>query len=277
MATLKIIILLAALSGILVAIGYRFAGRVGVIIAFIFSTLLNIGSYWHSDQIILKMYDAKPVSSLDLPHLYAAVNNLSMRAQIPMPKVYVFESRTPNAFATGRDENHAAIVVTSGILPLLNQEELEGVISHELSHIRNKDILIGTMVATLSGTVVVLARTFRWLAYFGVGENTSGTVNLIATGIVAPVAATLIQLAISRTREYGADKAGVKLTGKPKALASALRKLSIHSQKFQLDANPATAHLFIVNPLSGNIVMNLFSTHPPIEQRIERLEQMALQ
>lgn len=277
MATLKIIILLATLSGILAAVGYRFAGRVGVIIAFVFSTLLNIGSYWHSDKIILKMYNAKPVSSVDFPGLYATVNNLSIRAQIPTPKVYVVESRTPNAFAAGRDKDHAAIAVTSGILPLLNQEELEGVISHELSHIRNKDILVGTMVATLSGTVVLLARASHWLAYYGIIEKTSQTADLIATGVVAPVSATLIRLAISRTREYGADEAAAKLTGKPKALASALKKIALNPRKTHIDANPATAHIFIVNPLAKNIVMNLFRTHPPTEKRIERLEQMVLQ
>lgn len=275
MNTLKIVIMLAALSGILMALGALLGGRTGLVIALIFSAVMNFGSYWYSDSIVLKMYDAQPVTEEKAPLLYKIVRDLADKAKLPMPKVYIIRDKSPNAFATGRNENHAAVAVTSGILSILNKEELEGVISHELSHIRHKDILIGTMAATIASAVVVVSSMAKWAALMGGGgEDMGGTIKLIATAVIAPVAATLVQMAISRSREYYADEGAVQVTGKPEALASSLEKLTLAAKKMPMDANPATAHMFIVNPLSGNMIMNLFSTHPPLEKRIERLRQM---
>jgi heat shock protein HtpX len=225
------------------------------------------------------MYHAKAVSEGEAPELYTIVKNLALRASIPMPRVYIIPGDTPNAFATGRNEQHAVVAVTEGILRILGRDELEGVIAHELTHIRNRDILIGSIAATLAGAIVMLAHMAQWTAMFGGGsrdnnEGGSNIVGLIVMAILAPIAATLIQMAISRSREFLADEGGAKISGKPYGLASALDKLSQASKAIPMDANPSTAHMFIVNPLTGRSLMNLFSTHPPIEERIARLRSM---
>jgi heat shock protein HtpX len=270
MNTIKVIFLIASLSGLLLIIGYFIGRRTGVVIALIFALLMNFGSYWYSDTIVLSMYNAQPVTRSEAPVLYETVEILSAKAKIPVPKVYIIPENSPNAFATGRNEDHAAVAVTSGILKILNKDELEGVIAHELSHIKHKDILISTMAATIAGAVVLLS---RWSMFFGSSDD-GGMIKTIAVAIIAPVAATLIQMAISRSREYDADAGAAKVSGKPEALAGALAKLSISAKRRPMDANPSTAHMFIVNPLSGGAIMNLFSTHPPPEKRIERLMKM---
>ena len=270
MNTFKVIIFISSLSGLLMIVGYFIARRKGVVIALIISLIMNFGSYWYSDSIVLSMYDAQPVTKSQAPILYDAVETLSAKAKIPVPKVYIIPENSPNAFATGRNEDHAAVAVTSGILKILNKDELEGVIAHELSHIKHKDILISTMAATIASAVVLLS---RWTMFFG-GSDDSSMIKTIAVAIIAPVAATLIQMAISRSREYEADAGAARVSGKPEALASALAKLSISAKRRPMDANPSTAHMFIVNPLSGGTIMSLFSTHPPPEKRIERLMKM---
>ncbi len=270
MNTLKVIILLASLSGLLMLVGYFVARGTGVVIALVLSALMNFGGYWYYGSVVLRLYSAKEVTQEQAPVLHKAVESLSAKAKIPKPRVYVIAGETPNAFATGRDENHAAVAVTSGILKILNKDEMEGVIAHELSHIKHRDILISTMAATVASAVVLLS---RWAVFFGNDEG-KGMIPAIATAIVAPIAATVIQMAISRSREYEADAGSARITGRPESLASALRKLSYASKVKPMAANPSTAHMFIVNPLSGNFIMNLFSTHPPVEKRIERLLQM---
>ena len=270
MNTIRVVILLASLSGLLMIVGYFIAKRKGVIIALIISLIMNFGSYWYSDTIVLGMYNAQPVTKSQEPILYDAVETLSAKAKIPVPKVYIIPENSPNAFATGRNEDHAAVAVTSGILKILNKDELEGVIAHELSHIKHKDILISTMAATIASAVILLS---RWTMFFGSSDD-NGMIKTIAVAIIAPIAATLIQMAISRSREYEADAGAAKVSGKPEALASALAKLSISAKQRPMDANPSTAHMFIVNPLSGGTIMSLFSTHPPLEKRIERLMKM---
>ncbi|HOJ51220.1 MAG TPA: zinc metalloprotease HtpX [Syntrophales bacterium] len=269
MNTVRFILLLSLLTGLLLAIGYLTARGKGVLIALIISALMNMGSYWYADKIVLSMYQAKPVTQDQAPELYQLVENLAKKAHLPTPRIYIVPSKTPNAFATGRDENHAAVAVTEGILKLVDREELEGVLAHELSHIKNRDVLISTMTATLAGAVVMLA---RFAVFFGSDDR--GLIPTIAMAIVAPVAATAIQMAISRTREYEADASAARLTGKPEALASALLKLAHLSEVKPMNANPATAHMFIVNPLSGGAIMHLFSTHPPIEKRVKKLLSM---
>ena len=275
MNTIKVIILLASLSGLLMVVGYFIARGRGVVIALIISLLMNFGSYWYSDAIVLGMYSAQPVTKSQAPVLYEIVETLSDKADIPAPKIYIIPENTPNAFATGRDEDHAAVVVTSGILKILNKDELEGVIAHELSHIKHMDILISTVAATIASAVVVVSNMARWTAVMGGGgEDFGETVKLLATAVIAPFAATMIQMAISRSREYEADAGAAMVSGKPESLASALAKLSISAKRSPMDANPSTAHMFIVNPLSGGTVMSLFSTHPPPEERIARLMKM---
>jgi heat shock protein HtpX len=270
MNTIKLIALLASLSGLLLVVGYFIAKGRGVLIAMIIALIMNFGGYWYSDSIVLRMYDARPVTRTEAPVLYDVVESLASKAKIPTPKVYIISKESPNAFATGRNEDHAAVAVTAGILKILNKDELEGVVAHELSHIKNKDILISTMTATIATAVVLLS---RWAMFFGSSEE-GNTISTIAVAIIAPVAATVIQMAISRSREYDADAGGAKVSGKPEALASALAKLSKAATIRPMDANPSTAHMFIVNPLSGGTIMNLFSTHPPLEKRIERLMKM---
>ncbi len=280
MNTIKTGLLLGALTGLLMLIGGWFGGQNGVVIAFFFAVVMNFGSYWFSDKIVLSMYHAKAVSEGEAPELYAMVKNLALRASMPMPRVYIIPGETPNAFATGRNEQHAVVAVTEGILRILGRDELEGVIAHELTHIRNRDILIGSIAATLAGAIVMLANMAQWAAMFGGGSRDddegggSNIVGLILMAILAPIAATLIQMAISRSREYLADAGGAKISGKPYGLAGALEKLSRASQAIPMNANPSTAHMFIVNPLTGRSLMNLFSTHPPIEERIARLRSM---
>jgi heat shock protein HtpX len=276
MNTFKVILLLASLSGMLMAVGAVIGGRGGVLVALVISILMNAGGYWFSDRIVLAMYQAREVTERQAPELHAVVRDLAAKANLPPPRVYIVESKGANAFATGRDAEHAAVAVTSGIMEILSRDELQGVLGHELSHIKNRDILISTMAATLAGAVVMLASMARWAAIMGGAEDRGGgTIGLIATAIVAPVAAALIQMAISRSREYGADEGGAKITGKPEALAGALAKLARGARSRPLDANPATAHMFIVNPLSGGTIKSLFSTHPPLEKRIARLMAMA--
>jgi heat shock protein HtpX len=270
MSVFKVVILLATLSSLLLIIGYFIARGTGIMIALILSAIMNFGSYWYSDSIVLSIYDARPVTGIEAPALYDAVESLSHKARIPVPKVYVIPQTSPNAFATGRDEDHAAVAVTSGILKILNKDELEGVIAHELSHIKHKDILISTMAATVASAIVLLS---RWAMVFGSNED-SGMIKTIAVAVIAPVAATVIQLAISRSREYEADAGGAEVSGKPASLAGALVKLAHSAERRPLNANPATAHMFIVNPLSGGAITNLFSTHPPLDKRIERLMKM---
>jgi heat shock protein HtpX len=280
MNMIKTGLLLGALTGLLMLIGGSFGGQQGVVIAFIFAMVMNFGSYWFSDKIVLRMYNAQAVSENEAPELYAMVKNLALKASMPMPRVYIIPGDTPNAFATGRNEQHAVVAVTEGILRILGKDELEGVLAHELTHIRNRDILIGSIAATLAGAIVMLANMAQWAAMFGgAGRDDdegggSNIVGLILMAVLAPIAATLIQMAISRSREYLADAGGAKISGKPYGLAGALEKLSLASQTMPMKANPSTAHMFIVNPLTGRSLMNLFSTHPPIEERIARLRSM---
>ncbi|MDD5101160.1 MAG: zinc metalloprotease HtpX [Syntrophales bacterium] len=280
MNTLKTGLLLGALTGLLMLIGGWFGGRNGVFIAFLFAMAMNFGSYWFSDKIVLRMYHAQPVSESEAPELYAMVKDLALRASMPMPRVYIIPEGTPNAFATGRNEQHAVVAVTEGLLRILSRDELEGVLSHEMTHIRNRDILIGSIAATLAGAIVMLANMAQWTAMFGGGGHDddegggSNIFGLIFMAMLAPIAATLIQMAISRSREFLADEGGARISGKPYGLAGALEKLSQASRAIPMDANPSTAHMFIVNPLTGRSLMNLFSTHPPIEERIARLRSM---
>ncbi len=277
MNTIKTGILLCALTVLLVMIGGYFGGRQGIVIAFILAMVMNFGSYWFSDKIVLKMYRARQVSEGEAPELYSLIKTLALRAGLPMPKVFIVPGDTPNAFATGRDEKHAVVAVTEGILRILNRDELEGVLSHELTHIKNKDMLIGSIAATLAGAIIMLASMAKWAAIFGVGrddDEEGGIFGLILMAILAPIAAMIIQMAISRSREYMADKGGARISGKPYGLAGALEKLSQASKAIPMQANPATAHMFIVNPLTGKSLMNLFSTHPPTEERIARLRRM---
>jgi heat shock protein HtpX len=279
MNTIKTGLLLGVLTGLLMLIGGYFGGKQGVVIAFIFATAMNFGAYWFSDKLILRMYNAQEVGESQAPQLYVMVKDLALKAGLPMPKVYIVPGDTPNAFATGRNEEHAVVAVTEGILRMLNREELEGVLAHELTHIKNKDMLIGSIAATLAGAIVMLANMAQWAAIFGGSsrddsEEGSGVIGLIMMAILAPIAATIIQMAISRSREYLADEGGARVSGKPYGLAGALEKLSRASQAVPMEANPSTAHMFIVNPLTGKSLMNLFSTHPPIEERVARLRSM---
>src|SRR5215472_14989792 len=275
--TFKTAFLLTALTLLLLFIGRIFGGQNGMIIALIFAAVLNFVSYFYSDKLALAMYRAQPVTREQLPRAYEVVERLTSRAGLPMPKMYVIPSDSPNAFATGRNPKHASVAVTEGILNLLNDEELEGVLAHELGHVRNRDILISSVAATLAGAITFLARMGYWASLFGgMGDRDNrdrgGGFMALLMLILAPIAATLIQLAVSRSREYQADATGADLTGNPYALASALKKLDAFSKRVPLQASPSTAHLFIVAPLLGGMSFaNLFSTHPPIAKRIERL------
>jgi len=274
---LKTAALLGALTVLLVFLGDLMGGSQGALIALVFAGVLNFGAYWWSDKLVLKAYGAKRVSEKDAPELYGILNNLSMRAGLPMPAVYIIDQDTPNAFATGRNPEHAAVAATSGILKLLNRDELEGVLAHELSHIRHRDILISTIAATIAGAITYLSRMAYFASLFGGGRHDregANPLSLLIMLIVAPLAALVIQLAVSRSREYGADQGGATLAD-PMSLASALRKLEYFNRRMPMrQASQATAHLFIVNPLSGASFAKLFSTHPPIEDRVRRLEGM---
>ena len=276
-------ILLAVLTALLVWLGDLFGGRQGAIMAFVIAGAMNFISYWFSDKIVIKMYGGREVTVQDDPELYGLVQNIAQRANLPMPRVYTLPQDAPNAFATGRNPEHAAVAVTDGIRRILDKRELSAVLGHELAHVSNRDILVSTIAATLAGAISYLAQMAQWAAIFGGGrdrdrEGGSG-LSLIVMMIVAPLAAMLIQMAVSRSREYGADEGGAKTTGDPLALASALRKLQMGAERIPLEASSATAtataHLFIVNPLTAGGLASLFSTHPPMEDRIARLEAMA--
>jgi len=276
----KTTILLGALTGLLMLIGGLVGGRHGVQIALIFAVAMNFFSYWFSDKMVLAAYHAQPIDASSAPEVFAIVQELALQAHIPMPRLYMIDSDTPNAFATGRNPNHAAVAVTRGIMRICSRDELKGVLAHELSHVINRDILTSSIAATLAGAVMMLGTMARWGAIFGGfggrdEDERGGFVGLLVAAILAPIAASLIQLAISRTREYQADASGARLSHNPLYLANALRKLEAANERMPLDAGPATAHLFIVNPLSAQGLTRLFSTHPPIEERIRRLEQMA--
>ena len=281
---LKTTLLLATLTGLLVIVGQMVGGTSGMIIAFIFAVIMNFGTYWYSDKIVLKMYRAQEVTAADYPDLYGIVQKLVLRANLPMPKVYIVHTSMPNAFATGRNPQHAAVAATTGILDLLNAEELEGVLAHELAHVRNRDTLISAIAATIAGVITMLATWAQWAAIFGgIGgrdnEGNGNIIGFIALAIVAPIAATIIQLAISRSREFAADAEGARISQKPWALANALEKLEYGSTHYRerrgdVQASQSTAHMFIVNPLKGSTLMNLFRTHPVTEERIKRLRAM---
>ncbi len=269
---LRTTLLLAALTGLMLLIGGMIGGRSGMLLALILSAIMNFASYWYSDRIVLAMYHAREVSSDQYPELYGMVQALSERAGLPMPRVCVVDSPMANAFATGRDPRHAALAVTTGILKLLDRNELEGVIAHELTHVKNRDTLIGAMAAALAGVITYMANIAQWGLIFGGQDDDAGNVlGALATIILAPIAAMLIQLAISRGREFSADRGGAEISGKPLALASALAKLDGASGAIRADVNPSTAHLFIVNPLKGRSMASLFSTHPSTQERIRRL------
>jgi heat shock protein HtpX len=272
-------LLLAVLTAMLVVIGGAIGGQQGMFVAFFLALAMNFFSYWFSDKMVLAMYGAQPIEESQAPALYAMVRRLATRAQIPMPRVYMIAGDTPNAFATGRNPEHAAIAVTEGILRILDQDELEGVLAHELSHVKNRDVLISTIAATLAGAITYLAHMAQWAAIFGGRrddneEGGSSPIAMIAMAVVAPIAAMLVQMAVSRSREFQADATGAQLAGRTWGLSKALEKLQMAQQVVPMNANPATAHMFIVNPLSGRALMNLFSTHPPLEERIARLRAM---
>ena len=274
--TFKTAFFLTALTLLLMFVGRALGGQNGMLIALIFAAALNFVSYFFSDKIALAMYRAKPVTRQELPRVYQVVEQLSQKIGIPTPKIYVIPTDSPNAFATGRNPNHASVAVTQGILGLLNDQELEGVLAHELGHVRNRDILISSIAATIAGAITYLAEIARWGMIFGGYERDQdnrggGGFAALLMVILAPVAAALIQLAVSRSREYQADESGAHFTGNPYALASALAKLDAYSKRVPLQATPSTAHLFIVQPFLGMSLANLFSTHPPIAKRIERL------
>ena len=273
--TFKTAFLMTALTLLLMFLGRAFGGQNGMIFALVLAAIMNFVAYFFSDKIALATYRAQPVSREELPRVYQVVERLTQKIGIPMPKIYVIPTDSPNAFATGRNPQHASVAVTQGILNLLNDEELEGVLGHELGHVRNRDILISSIAATVAGAITMLASMGRWAMIFGGMErddrDRGGGLAALFMLIVAPIAATLIQLAISRSREYEADHTGAQFTGNPYALASALQKLDAYSRRLPMVASPSTAHLFIVQPLLGMNFGNLFSTHPPISKRIERL------
>jgi heat shock protein HtpX len=281
MNTTKTIVLMVGLTVLLVFLGGAFGGRQGMIFAFIFALATNMFSYWFSDKIVLRMYGAQEATEAEAPMLWGVTHDLALKMNMPMPKVYLIPSESPNAFATGRNPKHAAVAATQGILRMLTREELEGVMAHELGHVRNRDILIGTIAAAIAGAISMLAYMAQWAMIFGGfggrrddDEGSGGMIGGILMIILAPIAAGLIQMAISRSREYEADATGARICGNPLWLANALRKLQVGSQRVPLNANPATAHMFIVNPLRGGGFRSLFSTHPPLEDRIARLESM---
>lgn len=273
-------LLLGILTVLFVLIGHAIGGKSGMVIAFIIACAMNISAYWFSDKMVLRMYNAKPVTPEDAPELYQIVKNLAQRDNVPLPAIYIVDDPTPNAFATGRNPQHAAVAATTGILQILTPEELTGVLAHEMSHVVHRDMLLSTIAATLAGAITMVAKAGMFLGtQRSQDSNTRGSAGFgILMVLVAPIAAALVQLAVSRSREYGADEAGAKLCQHPLWLASALRKLEIGNQENPMPTaqeHPTTAHMFIVNPLTGEGLNNLFSTHPPIEKRIQRLQAMA--
>lgn len=277
---LKTMVLMVTLTLMLVGFGAILGGRSGMTVALIIAFAMNFFSYWFSDKIVLRMYGAQEVTEAQAPEIHAMVRELARQAGLPMPKVYIIDQDQPNAFATGRNPDHAAVAVTTGILRILSPSELQGVLAHELAHVKNRDILVGTIAATIAGAISYLAQMAQWAMIFGGRssddeEGSSNPLAAVVMMIVGPIAAMLVQMAISRAREYGADETGALISGRPLSLANALRKLQMAAQQIPMDANPATSHMFTVNPLSGEGITRLFSTHPPIEERIARLEAMA--
>jgi len=280
--TLKTFILLAGLTALLMAIGNALGGRNGLMIAIVFAGLMNFVGYWFSDKIALSMSGAKPVSESEAPDFYRMVRELCRRAELPMPRLYVIPSATPNAFATGRNPQHSAVAVTSGIMNILSRDELEGVVAHELAHIKNRDILISSVAAMIAGAISQLAHMAQWAMMFGGmsrdrdDEDGGGSMlGGLAMMIVGPIAAMLIQMAISRSREYQADATGAQICGRPLSLANALLKLENGNHRFPMDVNPAQAQMYIVNPLTAGAIASLFSTHPPMAERVKRLQDLA--
>ncbi len=278
MNTMKTFLLMGVLTVMFVLIGGMLGGEGGMTVALIFAGVMNFVSYWWSDKIVLKMYGAKEVTAQEAPELFRMTEELTQRANLPMPKLYIIDGDQPNAFATGRDPQHSAVAVTEGIMRLLTRDELRGVIAHELAHIKNRDILVGTIAATFAGAISYLANMAQWAMIFGGrssdDEEGGNPLSGILMMILAPIAALLVQMAISRSREYLADQTGAEMAGNPLSLASALRRLHAGAERIPMHATPATAHMFIVNPLTAGGIANLFSTHPPMEERIARLEAM---
>jgi heat shock protein HtpX len=277
--TVKTVFLMTLMMVLFLFIGEMIGGKSGLTYAFIFSLAMNFFAYWFSDKMVLASYRARQVSEAEAPRLYSMVHRLATRANIPMPKLYMIPTETPNAFATGRSPQHAAVAVTEGIMKIINDEELEAVIGHELSHVIHRDILTSTIVATFAGAIAYLAQILSWSLFFfggrGRDDDSSSVIGELFVIIVAPLAAMMIQMAVSRSREYKADEGGAKLSMKPLSLASALGKLEAGAQQIPMQAQPSTAHLFIVNPLSAQRFAKLFSTHPPTQERIARLEALA--
>ncbi len=270
-------VLLAGMTVFLVFIGGLIGGRQGMIFALVIAAGMNFFSYWYSDKMVLRMYRAREITPQEAPELYNIVSGLARRAGVPMPKVYLIPQQSPNAFATGRNPEHAVVAVTEGLLRIMSRDEIEGVLAHEMAHVKNRDILIGTVAATMAGAIMMLATMARWSAIFGGGRGGDeeggglGAIGLIVMSILAPLGAMLIQMAISRSREYLADSTGAAFAGNAEGLASALEKLGAYAKQVPMQASPQTAHMFIVNPLSGGGLATLFSTHPPLEERIARL------
>ncbi len=280
MNTMKTVFLMALMMVLLMLVGSLLGGEQGMIMAFVFSLVMNFGAYWFSDKIVLMMYRAKQVTEAEAPRLYSLAARVASQAQLPLPRVYIIPGETPNAFATGRDPNHAAVAATEGILKTLSDDELEGVLAHEFAHIKHRDILTGTIVATMVGTITFVARMAGWSMMFAGGgrdrRDSNGLAELLLL-ILAPIAAVLVQLAISRSREFAADEGAARISGRPLSLANALQKLERGVAALPMaNASPASAHMFIVNPLSGKGVFKLFSTHPPVSERIERLQKLAM-
>ncbi len=280
MNTTKTVFLMAVMTVLLVFAGSLIGGKGGMMIAFVMALVMNVGSYWFSDKIVLRMYGGQELTQADAPELFQITRELAANGGLPMPKVYLIRGDQPNAFATGRDPDHAAVAVTEGIMRLLSRDELRGVIAHELAHVKHRDILIGTIAATMAGAISMIANMAQWAMIFGGGRSSDdreggSPIGGLVMMIVAPFAAMLIQMAISRSREFMADEGGAQMAGNPMSLANALRKLEARAHQIPMDASPSTAHMFIVNPLSGGGIMKLFSTHPPMEERIARLEAMA--
>ncbi len=268
--------LLGLMTILVILLGQLLGGRQGMLIAFVLAAGMNFFSYWYSDKIVLRMYRAQEVTAQQAPDLYRMVADLAQRANLPMPRVYIIPKQTPNAFATGRNPQNAVVAVTQGLLASMNTQEIKGVLAHEMAHVKGRDILIGSVAATMAGAIMLLASMARWSAILGGGRGNDerggmGAIGLLVMSLVAPVAAMIVQMAVSRAREYEADAEGARIAGSPAGLADALEKLDAYAKRLPMEANPTTAHMFIVNPLSGRSMMNLFSTHPPIEERIARL------